>query len=208
MLELLRFLFIVGLLTPSIANSASVSIDFSKLPDGSNALGLTVTDQYKSLGVIFSGLGNSVYSGAVFYGNGSSVAGLTHSIEGPFPWSNNGIVANFLEPIVSIDVDVFGGRIGSTTNIYAFNLFGALISQTSYYQADFYKGHANLSFNEAVSKVIWKSTMPYSDTVGIRNLSFTTVPTASTLWLLGSGLIAMSKVSKRKRVNLSISHSV
>lgn len=197
MLELSRFLFIVGLLTPSITNSASVSIDFSKLPDGSNALGLTVTDQYKSLGVIFSGLDNSVYSGAVFYGNGSSVAGLTHSIVSPFPWNNNGIVANFLEPIITMDVDLFGGRIGSTTNIYAFNHFGTLISQTSYYQADFYKGYANLSFDEEVSKVIWKATIPYSDTVGIRNLSFTTVPTAPTPWLVGSGLIAFLGMRKR-----------
>jgi len=59
---------------------------------------------------------------------------------------------------------------------------GLLINQYSYYQPDFYKGHASLEFSSRVSRIKWYSSEPNQTPVAIRNLSFK-IPEPNSLFL-------------------------
>jgi len=188
---------LIIILYNQISSASVISIDFTQYQYGT-----AITNQYIDSGVIFSGLRNpEVFIGAASFGNGSNRTGLTHSITDSSPGAVNGISAYFLNPIIAIDVDVHANRIGSSLLMEVYDVSGALLTQHSYYMADYFKGHASVLFSKEVSRIKWISSEPNDTPVAIRNLSYTdtvSVSEPTTIILLGLGLIGIGFSCHRK----------
>jgi len=176
--------------------ASAASIDFAEYPFNTN-----ITNQYSDQGVIFSGYGHSVFIGAAHTSGGGNIAGLTHSITNPFPGTLHGIIATFIDPISSIDVGIHANRIGSSVNMFIYDVGGSLIDQVNFFQRSFLKGHASMSFGEDVGSIRWLASEPDDVPVAISNLSFETVqpiPAPEPLILMVIGLIGLARSVRRK----------
>jgi len=198
--------------------ASAATLDFQTLSDGATTptflAGGSVADhtpflvgaEYAALGVVFSSEGDTDAELGPIFGDLSGFAGAGNIIVQDFKrdvgaGSSFNIRADFAATTDFVSVDAYTTA-GRSVTMSAYDAGGALLGAitsaviASFGDSDF----ISLSGLGPIAYVIWESSSPFSASVGIDNLSFTSeVPLPAALPLLMSGLAGLGFASRRKR---------
>lgn len=166
------------------------------------ALGVTINDSDPTPGSTYVNLTHIGNVGTPIYGyyvNVGAFADTATYLDLVFTTPVTSLSFNFATPSGQLDVSAYGAG-DSLLGSFPFSGSGTFVNQAGFNQN---AGSASLSGLGAISRV--RINPQANEALIFDNLNFTVVPVPAAVWLLGSGLLGLVGVARRKKSRSSLS---
>ena len=159
------------------------------------ALGVTINDSDPSTGLTYVNLTNPLNVGTAIYGyyvNVGAFAGTATYLDLLFTTPVTSLSFNFATPSGQLDVSAYGTDGGLLASL-PFSGSDPFLNQAGFNQN---AGYASLSGLGSIRSL--RITPGANEGLIFDNLNFTVVPVPTAVWLLGSGLLGLLGIARRK----------